>query len=130
MATHSLKKGRFTITRADTDDKIDLTISTSPSTTAPNTAYSHQKSPCDCKRDTKRHWTSIDTYSSPKTLNSFRRNIPSEKNLLDIDNTEPMISSRLPERDVKLSRDQRRENEMLDIVEGHMCKMVRYYVVQ
>lgn len=126
MANRALKKGRFTITRADTDDKIDLTISTSPSATPPESAKVQPNLTYDFQRDIRRHWTSTDGYSDPISLRSFKHKVPSERNLVDLLTTEPVSTSKKVYKNAGVPSDREKDMEMLGMMEGHMCRMVRF----
>lgn len=126
MANRALKKGRFTITRADTDDKIDLTISTSPSGTPPESAQVRPNLTYDFQRDVRRHWTSADSYSEPISLRSLKNKVPSERNLVDLSTTEAVSTSKKSCKNVGVPSDREKDMEMVEMMEEHMCRMVRF----
>jgi hypothetical protein len=126
MVNRALKKGRFTITRADTDDKIDLTISTSPSATPPESAQVRPNLTYDFQRDVRRHWTSADSYSDPISLRSLKNKAPSERKLVDLLSTEPVSTPKKSCKNVAVSSDREKDMEMLEMMEGHMCRMVKF----
>ena len=120
----SQRKGRFTITRATTDDKIDLTISTqqsNPTLTYQNLLQDEHPRPRDAKPKS--------TLDDPRTTRStnelpiFRRQETQDSPLLKFT---PVHSDHFNPEFLDKTREEESTSEvqLMEMVESHVCKMV------
>lgn len=122
----SQRKGRFTITRATTDDKIDLTISTqnsNPTLTYSNLLQDEQTRSHDSKLKSNKEEPRISKSTNELPLLS-RHQEPQDSPLLKFT---PVHSDHInPDYLLDKTREEESTSEvqLMEMVESHVCKMV------
>lgn len=123
--SQSQRKGRFTITRATTDDKIDLTISTQYSNPTP-TYQNLLKDGHSPSKDSKLK-SALDDHRILKSSNELPLfNLPEVQSSPLLKFT-PVQSDHInPDSILDKSREEENTSEVqfMEIVESHVCKMV------